>query len=51
MLADASISLLDRLTLRSSTLVAETGHQSGEEVGDRSDGVEDLFESAPFDLP
>jgi hypothetical protein len=31
-----------RLTLSSSTLVAETGHQGGEEVRDGSDRVENL---------
>jgi len=38
--------VLGSLTLSSSTLVAETGHQGGEEVRDGSDRVEYLFGSA-----
>jgi hypothetical protein len=46
MVSGCQLRYIDGLTLSSSTLVAETGHQGGEEVGDGSDRIEDLFKSA-----
>jgi hypothetical protein len=47
MVSGCQLRCIDGLTLSSPTLVAETGHQGGEEVGDGSDRVENLFKSAP----